>query len=160
MFCASIVGSWIDRAPSRLPPLLISILSNHGAIVAAYICWLIWLIMAGTETDNTPHAQNPFSSSAKGFQFGLILVLDAIQHLSATGNKLSLERDWVPALVEPAGTSDAAYSLTQVNAVMGRIDLICKLVAPSLLPLIISKSGRTSWILLLVGATVREINPG
>jgi iron-regulated transporter 1 len=116
--------------------------------------------MAGTETDNTSHAQNPFSSSAKGFQFGLILVLDAIQHLSATGNKLSLERDWVPALVEPAGTSDAAYSLTQVNAVMGRIDLICKLVAPSLLPLIISKSGRTSWILLLVGATVREINPG
>lgn len=153
MLCASTAGSWIDRAPSRLPPLLITISSNHGAIVASYLCWLIWPLMAGYQTDDSTH-QTPFSKLSKGFLFGFILLLDVIHDLSAIGNRLSVERDWVPVLVGSA-TRDTTYGLTQINAVMRRIDLICKLVAPSLLPLIVANfSSRAAWIILLMVVTL------
>lgn len=152
MLCASAVGSYIDRAPSRLPPLLVTVSFNHGAIVASYICWIVWPILVGYEANNA--GQTPFSNLSKGFLFGLILLLDVIQDLSAIGNRLSVERDWVPVLVGPT-TSDTTYGLTQINAVMRRIDLICKLVAPSLLPLIVSNfNSRTAWVILLAVVTV------
>lgn len=101
MLCASAVGSWIDRAPSRLPPLLVTISCNHGAIVASYLCWLLWPLIAGYGGDDadTTALQTPFSSLSKGFLFGFILLLDVIHDLSAIGNRLSVERDWVPVLV-------------------------------------------------------------
>jgi iron-regulated transporter 1 len=77
-----------------------------------------------------------------------------VHDLGAIGNRLSLERDWVPVLVGPI-TPDITYGLTEVNSVMVRIDLVCKLVAPSLLPIIISAlSPRTAWILILASLTV------
>ena len=153
MLGASAVGSWIDRAPSRLPPLLLTVSSNHGAIVAAYLCWLIWPLMAGYEADDSTN-KTPFSSLSKGFLFGFILLIDVIHDLSAIGNRLSVERDWVPVLVGPI-MSDTTYGLTQINAVMRRIDLICKLVAPSLLPLIVANfDSRAAWIVLLMMVTV------
>lgn len=52
-------------------------------------------------------------------------------------------------------TSDTSHGLTQINAVMRRIDLICKLVAPSLLPLIITNfNSRAGWIILLMVVTI------
>jgi iron-regulated transporter 1 len=77
-----------------------------------------------------------------------------IQDLSTIGNKLSLELDWVPLLVGPV-VSQTKYSLTQINAVMRRIDMICKLVAPSLLPLVVSNmASHKAWIMLLAGVTI------
>jgi iron-regulated transporter 1 len=110
-------------------------------------------MMAGyAADDSTP--QSPFSSLSRGFLFGFILLLDVIQDLGAIGNRLSVERDWVPVLVGPI-TSDTTYGLTQINAVMRRIDLICKLVAPSLLPLIVSTfNSRAAWIILLTITTI------
>ena len=153
LVCASAVGSWIDRAPTRLLPLLITISSNHGAAVATYLCWLIWPLVAGNEGDDTAAARTPFSSLPKGFLFGIILLLDVLQHLGALGNGLSVERDWVPVLVGEV-TSDTTYGLTQINAVLRRIDLVCKLVGPSLLPLIVSSlNSRAAWIILLIVIT-------
>ena len=110
--------------------------------------------MAGYEGEDQAPTRSPFSNLSKGFLFGFILLLDVLQHLSALGNRLSVERDWVPVLVGEV-TSDVTYGLTQINAVLGRIDLICKLVAPSLLPLIVSNfNSRAAWIILLVVVTV------
>lgn len=101
MLCSSAVGSWIDRSPSRLRALLISILSSHGAIVASYLCWLLWPLVVGYESNDDPGSQPPFSSFSKGFMFGVILLMDVIHDLGATGNLLSIQREWVPALVGP-----------------------------------------------------------
>lgn len=149
MLFSSAVGNWIDRSPSRLPTLLTTICFNHAAVVASYICWLSWPVPA----DGNAHSESPFSSFEKGILFGIILLLDIIHDLGAIGNRLSLERDWVPVLVGHI-TPDINYGLTEVNAVMTRIDLVCKLVAPSLLPVIISTvSSRTAWIVLLAVLT-------
>ncbi|PMD47087.1 hypothetical protein L207DRAFT_575890 [Hyaloscypha variabilis F] len=152
MLCASAVGSYIDRTPSRLSPLLSLITINHCAIAAAYACWLFWPLIAG-ETDDSS-SKGPFSSPPKGFLFGFLVLLDVVQDLSVMGNRLSVERDWVSALVGPITDTESSYTLTQVNSVLKRIDLITKLVAPSLLPLIVSLlHSRAGWITLLGGLT-------
>jgi iron-regulated transporter 1 len=151
VLCSSLVGSWIDRAPSRLPPLITTIFANHGAISAAYLCWLFWHAVLGQQTGET---QSSTTTPPQACLFGFILLLDVVQELSAIGNRLSLERDWVPTLVDPIA-SHTEYGLTQINAVMRRIDLICKLVAPSLLPFIVSNlASHEAWILLLTGVTI------
>ena len=86
--------------------------------------------------------------------FGGILFLDIVHDLSAIGYRLSLERDWVPVLVGQI-TAEMDFSLTQVNSVMMRIELICKLLAPSLLPLIVkSFNSPTGWILAIAASTI------
>ena len=146
---SSAVGNRIDRSPSRLRTLLITICFNHAAVVVSYICWLSFPVPAEGTTD----AGSPFSSFHKGILFGIILLLDMIHDLGAIGNRLTLERDWVPVLVGHI-TPDIKYGLTEVNSVMTRIDLVCKLVAPSLLPVIISAlTSRTAWILVLIVLT-------
>jgi iron-regulated transporter 1 len=159
MLCASAVGSYIDRAPSRLSPLLSLITINHGAIAAAYGSWLFWPLIAGETGDST--SKGPFSSPVKGFLFGFLVLLDVVQDLSVMGNRLSVERDWVSALVGPITDTESSYTLTQVNSVLKRIDLITKLVAPSLLPLIVALfHSRNGWINLLGGLTVCLPNGG
>lgn len=153
MLCASGVGSYIDRAPSRLSPLLVMISVNHCAIAAAYVCWLFWPLLPGNGDDDP--SQGPFSNLSKGALFGFLVLLDVIQDLSVIGIRLSIERDWVSVLVEPNTDSESGYGLTEVNSVMKRIGLITKLVAPSLLPMIVSLlKSRIGWIMLLGGAAV------
>lgn len=122
--------------------------------MASYICWLYWPVIAGWADETTPDENGPFSNFTKGLLYGLILLLDVVHDLSSIANKLSVERDWVPILVGPI-TPDIAYDLTQVNSVMVRIEQIVKLLAPSLLPLIMAFfTNRSGWILLLTGITV------
>ncbi|KAF4628702.1 hypothetical protein G7Y89_g9454 [Cudoniella acicularis] len=150
LICSSAVGSWIDRSPSRLRTLLITICLNHGAMVLVYLCWLSWPFNSSTSI--VP--ETPFSDLSKGFLFGLILFLDIIHDLSAIGNRLSVERDWVPVLVGPV-TAEMQYSLTDVNAVMVRLDLACKLIAPSLLPLIVKTfPSQSEWIFFVAILTI------
>ncbi|KAG0646506.1 Solute carrier family 40 member 1 [Hyphodiscus hymeniophilus] len=154
MLCSSVVGSWIDRSSSRSRPLLISISSNNGAIVATYLCWLLWPMVVGPGKDDDPGSQPPFSSFAKGSMFVVILLMDVIYDLGATCNLLSIQKEWIPVLVGPA-ILDTSYGLTQINSVMSRIDLTCKLVAPSLLPVIIASfNSRAWWIILLIVVTI------
>lgn len=125
MLCASAVGNWIDRSPSRLPTLLITIGLNHAAIVASYGCWLYWPVIAGHGGEASGQAEGPFSSLTKGFLYGFILLLDIIHDLSAIANHLSMERDWVPVLVGPGNFSFP----TDVVAIDAYADLYCFIIS-------------------------------
>jgi iron-regulated transporter 1 len=153
MLFSSAVGSWIDRSPSRMSTQLTTISLNHAAVVASYVAWLFWPVIAGWGNGGAGENQGPFSSFQKGILYGVILLLDVVHDLSNIANKLSLERDWVPVLVGPI-TPEITYGLTQVNSVLVRIEMICQLCAPLLLPFIMSLNSRTGWILLLAGTTV------
>jgi iron-regulated transporter 1 len=58
-----------------------------------------------------------------------------LEGLSASGNMLSIERDWIVTAASPNGQP---YDLTHLNSSMRRIDLICKLIAPIATSLVIS----------------------
>ena len=155
MFFSSAVGNWIDRSQSRLRPLLTSVYLSHGAITLSYLVWLLWPIVPSDGfADDKSEAHVTAWNLSKMVLFGLIVLLDIIHDLSAIANRVSLERDWVPVLVGPI-TPEVTYGLTQVNAVMKRLDLASKLVAPSILPLIIVVFNfREGWILLLATTTI------
>ena len=80
---------------------MISIFSNHGAIVTSYLCWLLWPLMAEYKVEGGTSPQTPFSSPSKGLLFLFILLMDVFHDLGAVGNSLALQRDWVPVLVDP-----------------------------------------------------------
>jgi iron-regulated transporter 1 len=64
----------------------------------------------------------------KTMTFSVLLLLGMIESLSRNANVITMERDWVPVLapvVMPTG-----YTLAHVNAMMARIDMSCKLIAP------------------------------
>jgi iron-regulated transporter 1 len=91
------------------------------------------------------------ASVFKAFLFGLVLLLGIIENLSATGNMLSMERDWVVTAAAPAGQ---LYDLTQLNASMRRIDLICKLVAPILISVLISATSALNGVMVVGSMSV------
>ena len=125
---ASSIGRWIDHAPSRLRTLLTTVSINRAAVVIACICWAIIIdgeVQESTDPDIS-QSRPIVSLKAKGIIFLLILVLGISERLSRLANLLSIERDWVPTLA--GSTPD--YDLTYLNAVMVRIDLICKLGSP------------------------------
>jgi solute carrier family 40 (iron-regulated transporter), member 1 len=76
------------------------------------------------------------------------LALGVLEKLSGVANMISMERDWV---VTVAAEDGRAYDLTRLNAVMRRIDLICKLVAPIVISIIISRSGSVRVGVVVVG---------
>lgn len=85
--------------------------------------------------------------------FLLILALGILERLSRLANLVSIERDWVPTMVT-AGTADKKqpmYDLSRLNAVMSRIDLICKLGSPIVISAFMSatKSPRLGAVLLI-----------
>ncbi|PBP19676.1 putative Solute carrier family 40 member 1, partial [Diplocarpon rosae] len=138
---SSSVGAWIDRSRNQAKPFLTSVVVNHSAIVLTYLAWMLW-----------PALDEHDSAFSRNILFGTILVLDVIQNLSATGNSLSLSRDWIPSLVGVDPSSE--QTLTQVNAVIARVDLFCKVASPSLLPIIISTFSRNTWIALVTISTL------
>jgi len=63
-----------------------------------------------------------------------------------------MERDWVPALADTLTTTQHGYTLVHLTAVMRRIDLICKLLAPIVISALISTTSTRAGI-AAVGCT-------
>lgn len=133
---ASSIGHWIDRTSSRLRTLLTTISINRIAVVVACICWAMIIHDEVPESRNFKVSESrPMKSyKATDIIFLLILALGVMERLSRLANLLSIERDWVPTL---AGTTPG-YDLTQLNAIMVRIDLICKLGSPIVISALMS----------------------
>ncbi|KAJ9602313.1 hypothetical protein H2200_013168 [Cladophialophora chaetospira] len=110
---SSALGRWVDASPTRLRPLLLTILANRTTLVA---CCILWLLLFWTANE-----------SLRKVMFAGILVLGMVEKASRMANILSMERDWVPTL---ANVDDEDYSLTHMNTVMRRIDIGCKFLAP------------------------------
>jgi solute carrier family 40 (iron-regulated transporter), member 1 len=88
------------------------------------------------------------SGLVKNAFFVATLGLGVAEKLSGAANMMTMERDWVVTVAAPDGQ---AHDLTRLNAVMRRIDLLCKLVAPIVLSIIISATGSVQVGVLVVG---------
>jgi iron-regulated transporter 1 len=119
-----------------------SISFNRFTVITASIAWF-FIVEPGTSPDA---AKTP--SPLKNIIFILILILEIGENLSASGNIMSMERDWVVVASSPDGRE---YNLTHLNSVMRRIDLICKLVAPILVSIIISATNNKIGVIVVGG---------
>ncbi|TVY26526.1 Solute carrier family 40 member [Lachnellula hyalina] len=161
---ASIVGRWVDHAPHRLKTLSSTISVNRISVISASALWF-FMVRSRSATQGSLQS----TSSITQAMFGLILFLEVLESLSASGNMLSMERDFVVTAADPDGQS---YDLTHLNSVMRRIDLICKLIAPILISVIVSATSvqigvfvvgamsTASWVVeLLCAKRVWDLNP-
>ena len=127
------VGSWVDQEP-RLQLMRTSILLQNGAIIAS--CALLSVLavagsagasqMWGGEIGQIKSRASCVTSSMTwtlpvSVCFTGILLFSALAELMGAAGTLAIERDWVVLLT--AGRSDI---LAQVNSVLRRIDLGCK----------------------------------
>ena len=90
--------------------------------------------------------------NTKYVTFGITILLGIGEKLSGTGNMISMERDWVPLLASQE--DHAAYTLTHLNAVMRRIDLICKLIAPLVISIVITPTSTRIGVFVVAGMSV------
>ena len=130
------VGRWCNHHPSRLRTLQICIVCQRVCILLACVGW--WSIVqaegADLKHDRSGDDADKDSSSIisdrhvwiKYAILGFLILLGMFEKLSAVGNVLVMERDWVPLLA----TSTSRPALHVLNAALKRIDLISKLVAP------------------------------
>lgn len=158
---ASSLGRWVDHAPSRLRTLLTTVSVNRIVVIAACVCWA-FIIAKDTQEDVAASIESAIEIEDarplklhqwKDAIFLLILGLGILERLSRLANLVSIERDWVPTMVA-AGTTDKPqppYDLSRLNAVMSRIDLVCKLGSPIAISAFMSatKSPRRGAILLI-----------
>ncbi|KAH8899787.1 hypothetical protein GQ53DRAFT_815842 [Thozetella sp. PMI_491] len=148
LFSAS-VGQWVNNSPNRLRTLSTTIMTNRGAVILAAFVW-----MATLSQDDLAGGDGflslPKSGTIRGLLFVVAVTLGILERLSAAANFISMERDWVVAVAAPAGQP---YDLTDLNAVMRRIDLVCKLFSPIAISLIISAVGSTRVGILYAGFT-------
>jgi solute carrier family 40 (iron-regulated transporter), member 1 len=152
---ASLLGTWVDRGASRLATLTMTISANRISVIAACCCWVFIVGAQKTEalSDGDSEVETREVEEVSGFPFGLkatlfviILFLSVAERLSRTANLFSIERDWVPAMVAPESMSKhqdppPKFGLAQLNAVMSRIDLVCKLISPIVLSAFIPAVG-------------------
>lgn len=153
---ASLLGTWVDQGKSRLTTLISTISANRISVIGACVCWffIVGLQDLGTRSvaDEATNAtaENP-KTKPTGMVLGLkntlffaVLFLSVVERLSRTANLFSIERDWVPVMATPDSKPDeppAKFGLTELNAVISRIDLVCKLISPIAMSTFISIVG-------------------
>ena len=158
---ASSLGRWIDRAPSRLRTLITTVTVNRIVVIFACCCWVVIIAQDGhrdtiSPSDPSASVDQPRPLLVGEFKdtiFLVILALGVIERLSRLANLISVERDWVPTLATAVESDKGPppYDLTQLNAVMSRIDLICKLGAPIVMSVFMSatKSSRLGAVAMI-----------
>ena len=104
----------MDRHPSRIYVLLLTIITNRIAVTACCFTWLLIDLLPNPTYQHT--------------LFGIVLVLGMVEKNSRMTNILSMERDWVPTLA--SSVPGSPFDLTHLNTVMKRIDMLCKFLAP------------------------------
>jgi iron-regulated transporter 1 len=148
------IGSWIDRSPSRLRTLLLTITANRLSVMLGCLGWAVLVFTAlepvKSVSIHVMDVPNWFSlQGAKPWLFALVIVLGICEKISGIGNMISMERDWVSVLAsKPRNDRQQVYDLTHLNAAMRRIDLLCKLISPLVISVVISSSS------MLVGVAV------
>ncbi|CAK4033777.1 hypothetical protein DOTSEDRAFT_71504 [Lecanosticta acicola] len=93
------VGRWCDAHASRIRPVQICIVMQRFCIALACLGWA--LIVQESEACLDPGFRGqPDVSTWKRTTFAVLLLLGMLERLSAVGNQIVVERDWLPLLAE------------------------------------------------------------
>lgn len=156
------VGSLTDRYKThRLHIVRFFILAQKILVVASYALFYI-LFRSDTlrlGAQNGGRGADPAQPTRADVwsMFAAITCLGCFLILCNVGVSVSIERDWVTSI-----SQGSSRRLTRMNAIMRRIDLLSKLLAPLFVSLLTTAAGHpTSCIILLAisaGTTVFELS--
>ncbi|KAI1137979.1 Ferroporti-1 [Hypoxylon sp. FL0543] len=146
---SSSVGHWVEHSPNRLRTLLSTIICNRSSVILGSFFWILILSQEDLVEGEAAFVL-PKNAVLKGLGFAIAVTFGIVERLSSSGNLISMERDWVVTVAAPAGHP---YDLTHLNAVMRRIDLVCKLISPILISIVISALGSIRLGVVFTGLT-------
>lgn len=138
---ATLVGDWVDRF-SRLTVVFWSLFIQNCLVS---LCSVV-LALAFSFDEVSVCGGNPlyFSLTVVG-----VVILGSAGNLATLANTISIERDWIVAIAE-----NNKSTLSVLNANMRRIDLCCKLLAPTLTGVILSTTSNFICTLFVAGWNV------
>ncbi|KAK3692073.1 Ferroporti-1 [Podospora appendiculata] len=119
------IGRWVDRNASRFHTIKTTILVQRAAIVAGCLLWILLFSTQALLAGHSP-SQARLDYQCKTAIVAVLMLLGIVERVCAVGNMLVMERDWVPTIASEV--SDPP--LHQLNAIMRRIDLVSKILAP------------------------------
>ncbi|KAK8173375.1 Ferroporti-1 [Phyllosticta citrichinensis] len=147
------VGAWVD-AWDRLRALRWSVVAQRVAVAAGCVVFLaMGRVKRGsdeeaTAADGQGHAEGEWRWWAMAALFAGNVALACVEKLGIVGNLVAVERDWVIVIAEETGAVRE-----DLNAVMRRIDLTSKLLAPVFVSLVDGYSSTAAiWVVFLQNA--------
>lgn len=135
-----LVGDWVDANP-RLKVAQVSLVIQN---VAVTVCGVLLLVMLELKE----HIQHPFVVLLEA----IIIIVGSIADLSSIGTKIAVEKDWVVVI---AGSDKSLLAST--NAILRRIDLCCKILAPILVGQIMTYISKVAGVIFLAGWNVISV---
>ncbi|KAK3944312.1 Ferroporti-1 [Diplogelasinospora grovesii] len=123
------IGRWVDLHSRRFYTMRITILVQRLSIVFGCVLWIFLFLYLDTPH---PHGRRQVMfveevvPRFKDVIVAVLMVFGIVERMCAVGNNLVMERDWVPTIASEVSSPP----LHQLNAIMRRIDLISKILAP------------------------------
>lgn len=125
------IGNWVDRHASKFGTIKVTIVVQRISIVIACVLWIFVFHLPATKANGYYEVESKTLEAAnfhlsKDLLIALIIMCSVTERICAVGNQFVMERDWIPTIA-------SEYSkppLHELNAIMRRIDLISKILAP------------------------------
>eukprot|EP01027_Heterolobosea_sp_BB2_P015749 GEZU01022525.1.p1 GENE.GEZU01022525.1~~GEZU01022525.1.p1 ORF type:complete len:502 (+),score=143.45 GEZU01022525.1:440-1945(+) len=142
MFCV-ILGSYVGGLIDRLNRLLVVQTSLILQNITVILCAVMMIIMF--RSYSAPLA--PFNDTMFVFLFIALNLTGGISSLASLATEVSIAKDWTVVITRGQGAV-----LTEMNAIMRRIDLLCDIVSPFAISglMIVTKSPVITLILVAV----------
>jgi iron-regulated transporter 1 len=155
------VGGLVDRYNThRLRTIRFFIFSQKLFSVLTYVLFYILFVddtlrLAAENGGRGPNSEDPTKANVWSI-FAAITFLGCFLILANVGVSVGIERDWVSSI-----SQGSTRRLTRLNAIMRRIDLLSKLLAPLFVSLLTSVTGYTNSCIILLalnaGSTFFEL---
>jgi iron-regulated transporter 1 len=136
----------------------VTIVVQRASIVLGCMLWMLlfWSPLAAAKHPEAGAHTIPASVVqyvSKDMIIAFIIFLAVIERMCAVGNNLVMERDWVPTIASEV----TRPPLHQLNAIMRRIDLISKILAPVVMSVIAIKTSSAVLALITAGINVGTV---
>ncbi|KAK6709837.1 hypothetical protein SNK05_004313 [Fusarium graminearum] len=152
------MGNWVDRNASRFQTIQKTILVQRICTVIACILW-ISLFLSPASPIRVTKCINPdlpgwtCSRFSKTFLVAIIISCSIIERVCAVGNQSVMERDWIPTIASECSEPP----LHHMNAVMRRIDLTSKMLAPIFISGVAAQKGSAVLAAITAGLNMMTV---
>jgi hypothetical protein len=124
LLLAPAIGRWADRNAAQFQTILYTIVIQRVCIVAACVLWVF--VFFATPPSMAIQPSNQTGAIPRDLIVAVVVALGIVERCCAVANNLIMERDWLPTMASDLSRPP----LHLLNAMMRRIDLVSKILAP------------------------------
>ena len=130
------VGKWIDTTSRRRVKLLSLVIENVCIVVTS--AGLAYLIVFTGEGHLDPRVRPTWTPRLYAY-FGGLVAVSVIGEIFNNAQTIALEKDWLVEIAKATTRSEDGFSsrLQHLNTTIRRLDLLCKILAPTAFGLVL-----------------------